>query len=218
MTTEAEYLTLKDQVFRRLQNDIISNHFKPEQTLNINELCERYQVSRTPIREAVHSLASLGLLSMTNYRSIKVAKFLSDEIREIYYMRAAISGLSARQAAEHMPEEEIRYLRETLEGMRKCFENDEQDGFMEINRAFHLKIEEQIKTGVIRKMSEQFYVITQLYRVLGYEARYAEENLREHRNIVEAIEARDPKKAEEYGRLHYERTMEILEEQNRALR
>lgn len=208
MTTDAPYLTLKDHVLRRLQEDILSCHYQPEQVLNVNELCERYQVSRTPIREAINSLASMGLLSMTNYRSIKVARLLSNEIHEIYYMRAAISGLSARLAAQNMPEEDIAYLRANLEDMRRNIESQEE--FLKYNRLFHLKIEEHIKTSIIASLSEQLYIVTRRHRQLGYEIRIGEDNLREHHRIVEAIAARDPDKAEEYGRRHYMKTMELL--------
>lgn len=198
-----KYSTIKEIILNELRADLLSGKLVPEQILNINELCEKYNASRTPIREALNYLESIGLVEITNHKYIKVAKFLSDEVHEIYYMRAAISGLAAKLAAINMSKEEKQDLLDLVNESIEVLHKKDTETFLEYNREFHGRIADYIKTPLIKNLSEQFYTITERYRTLGLEVRSDEQIITEHEMIAKAIYEGDEEKAEYHGRMHY---------------
>lgn len=205
------YPTMKDLVLIQLREDVLSGKLEPEQVLNINDLAAQYNVSRTPIREALSYLESMGLVEIINYRCIKVAKFLSDEVHEIYYMRAALSGLSARLAARNMTISEKQKLIYSISEARNFLKDNNIDAFLENNREFHDSMASFIKTPLIKNLYEQFYIITKRYRMLGMKVRNDEQLISEHEIIAQAIFSGNEEEADFYGRIHYLNTIKFLD-------
>lgn len=204
------YPTRKEIVLQQIREDLLTEKLAPEQVLNISDLAEKYNVSITPVREALTYLESLGLVEKVNYKNIRVAKFMSDEIEEIYYMRAALSGLAARNAALHMDEEEKRQLQTIIEEEQEALRTRKQDQFLAANSQFHGMLSNYIKTPILRSLSEQFYIITKRHQVFGFQIRSYEELITEHENICKAVCEGDAIKAEEYGRMHYIKNIEFM--------
>jgi DNA-binding GntR family transcriptional regulator len=209
-----KYPTIKEIVLNDLREDLLSGKLVPEQVLNINDLSEKYNVSQTPIREALNNLESMGLVERINHKCIKVAKFLSDEVHEIYYMRAALSGLSAKLSARNMNLEEKQRLLDIVKESAKILNDKDADAFLNYNREFHNSMAKYIKTPLIKNINEQFYIITVRYRVLGLEVRIKEQLLQEHELIAKAVFEGDEEKAEYYGRMHYVNTIKFLDKSN----
>jgi DNA-binding GntR family transcriptional regulator len=197
------YPTRKEIVLQKIREDLLTDKLVPEQVLNITELAEKYNVSITPVREALTYLESIGLVEKVNYKNIKVAKFLSDEVEEIYYMRSALSGLAARNAALHMTKEEKDRLAEIVRTEQNALNTGEIEQFHKTNSEFHGMLSGYIKTPLLRNLDQQFYIVTRRHQIFGFKVRNYEELIEEHKNICEAVCAGDSNKAEEYGRIHY---------------
>jgi DNA-binding GntR family transcriptional regulator len=207
------YKTLQDIIYENLRDDILSGKLSPDTPLNTSELSRQTNISRTPIREAINKLASIGLVQKINHREAKVASFLSDEIHEIYYMRAALEGIAARMAAKNMSQKDkLRLLdltKDTCEGANEM--TDEH--FFETNFEFHHLIYSSIKTPLIREIIDQFYAITQRYRKISYDlddrkTRIAEE----HSKIAQYIYEGNEIEAYNYGYLHHANTISIIDD------
>ncbi|TXT44973.1 MAG: transcriptional regulator, partial [Spirochaetes bacterium] len=95
----AKYRSIQDIVFTTLRDEIVSHAVKPGEVLNTVELSKRLGVSRTPIREALNRLISIGLVEETPHRSCYVKKISLDQLIEIFYIRAALAGVATRLAA-----------------------------------------------------------------------------------------------------------------------
>ena len=206
-----KYRTMKDIILHEIREDVLSGKLEPEQVLNIKELCEKYNVSRTPIREALNYLESMGLVEFVNHKCIRVAKFLSDEAHEIYYLRASLSGLACRLAAKNMSPEEKQALMDNVSESVAFLKKKDWDGFLELNHAFHSAIALQIKTPFIRNLGEQFYMITRRYRMLGIGVRSEHQLIDEHAYIAKAIFDGNEDEAEHHGRMHYLNTIKLLD-------
>jgi DNA-binding GntR family transcriptional regulator len=206
----SDYPTRKDIVLQLIREDLLTEKLAPEQVLNITELAEKYNVSITPVREALTYLESLGLVEKVNYKNIRVAKFMTDEIAEIYYMRAALSGLAARNATLHMSKEEKEQLATIVKEEQEALKTRQQDRFLEANRQFHGMLSKYIKTPLLKSLNEQFNIITKRHQILGYQIRSYEELSTEHENICKAVCTGDAEKAEEYGRIHYIKNIEFM--------
>ena len=98
--------SLKDEI----ENEIITGRFPPGERLDEVSLAERYGVSRTPIREALHALAASGLLEVRPHRGTIVAEVSPERLFEMFEVMAEMEAMCARHAARRMTEAEHREL------------------------------------------------------------------------------------------------------------
>lgn len=206
------YPTRKEIVLKQIREDLLTDKLAPEQELNITELAEKYNVSITPVREALTYFESIGLVKKVNYKNIKVAKFLTDEVEEIYYMRSALSGLAARNAALHMVPEEKKRLAEIVQLEQRTINTGDVNQFHSTNREFHSLLSKYIRTPLLRNLDQQFYIVTRRHQIFGFKIRDYNELIGEHKSICEAVLAGDAQKAEEYGRIHYINNIHYMKE------
>lgn len=105
--------SLADEIAFRLQAAIIDGRFPAGVHLRQEEICQRFNVSRTPVREALRKLQAQNLVLMTPNKGATVRVPDRDEVREIYVMRAELEGLACELAAvAQIPEPAFRDLEE----------------------------------------------------------------------------------------------------------
>ncbi|HTU29387.1 MAG TPA: GntR family transcriptional regulator [Solirubrobacteraceae bacterium] len=107
--------TLSDQIAYRLQRDILERRIGLGDHLAQDELCARFGVSRTPIREALARLAASSLVELRPNRGAIVRRPGRREIRELYELRAELEGFAAERAAARIDRPTLRRL-ERLQG------------------------------------------------------------------------------------------------------
>jgi DNA-binding GntR family transcriptional regulator len=90
---------LAGEIAYRLQRDILERRIAPGERLAQDELCERFGVSRTPIREALTRLAATQLVELRPNRGAIVRRPTRRELRELYELRAELEGFAAQRAA-----------------------------------------------------------------------------------------------------------------------
>ncbi len=210
-----EYQTLQDIAYEALRDDILSGKLEPDAPLNSSELSRKMNISRTPIREAINKLISVGLVNQTNHKEAKVASFLSDEIHEIFYVRAALEGLAARMSARNMPQKSKEELMKMAQELVDFGEEMTDEDFSENNKQFHHLIYASIKTPLIKELIDQFYIITQRYRMIGYGVAGRSKNVaEEHFKIAHYILVGDEDNAEKYGIIHHSNTINTIDKIN----
>ncbi|MEM9012514.1 MAG: GntR family transcriptional regulator [Pseudomonadota bacterium] len=174
--------------------------YRPGERLVESSLADRFNVSRTPVREALQRLETQGILTRDG-RSLIVASLSHDELGELYVVRTELEALAGRLAAQHAAPEEIRVLRDMVTADRGLIGNAR--GLAEANRRFHRQM---------HLASHNRYLIRQLEMVrrsmalldrttLAAEGR-GDAALDEHSAIVEAIAARDGDAADRAVRVH----------------
>jgi DNA-binding GntR family transcriptional regulator len=200
----AKYHSIQDIVFSTLRDEIVTHVLKPGDILNTVELSKRLGVSRTPIREALNRLISIGLVEEAPHRSCCVKKLSADQLIEIYYIRAALSGVAARLAASRITEAEKNHLRELCELMEKTDNPDHSDAMLKMNKEFHNIINAAANSPKLEEILQQYYSQSQQYRALALElpGRFAEV-CAEHRLIANALMKGEKDNAETYTREHY---------------
>ncbi len=184
-----ETKTGQKDAYQLVLDAIDMGKYKPGDRLVESELASRFNVSRTPIREALQRLETQSLLTRDG-RSLVVASLDHNQLTELYVVRTELEGLSARLSAQHATPEEIRVLRKLLEEDQKLI-NDPM-ALAKANRRFHRQI---------HLASHNRYLVQQLDIVhrtmalmestsLAVKGRGAAA-LSEHEKIVEAIEDSD---------------------------
>ena len=130
-------ITLRQMVLDKLRDAIISTQLKPGQRLVERELCEALDVSRTSVREALRHLESEGLVQFAGQRGPSVSVLNTQDVKNIYELRAALEGLAGQLFCERASDEQISALQDTTDALKKAFDQSEVEQILACTKAFY---------------------------------------------------------------------------------
>src|SRR5512134_3176600 len=102
--------TKADDIARALEDEIVGGTIPPGTVLRQETLSERFEVSRTPVREALRRLAALGLVSFEPNRGVRVRSISAHELREAFLVRAELEALTTEVATPRMTAADLAAL------------------------------------------------------------------------------------------------------------
>lgn len=130
--------TLAEELKVQLADEIVRGTLSPGAPLDEMELARRFQVSRTPVREAIRQLTASGLIEARAHRAAVVARPTEDRLIGMFEAMAELEALCAAFAAERMTAPERRSLELVHEEMRALiYNNGDPQRAHEVNEAFH---------------------------------------------------------------------------------
>lgn len=208
----------KDAVFQYLRERIINGLLVPGSPINPEELAEELEVSKTPVREALHLLESERLVKNIPGRGSIVSPISSKDISDIFEVREIIECGTARRASFLHDKFSLIKKREEINNLcLQEFDKTEEKNQVRFWRDIHLiivvSLENQKLLEFYLELSEQ---ISRIRAVTGREftRRRFDELISEHLNILDAIIEGDPEKAEEMVKVHLNKacayTMEVM--------
>lgn len=133
-------MTVADRVFESVRSDIISGAIPRNEMMSIYQLAEKYDVSRTPVREAVLRLANVGLVVVEKNHGVRIRGLTSSDLREIFQTRILIEVPSAYYAAGSNPPGARERFVEDMGRLREAAERDDLAAFIHADRALHSTI------------------------------------------------------------------------------
>lgn len=194
---------LHDTVVEHLQNLIIEGVLAPGTKLNEREVCERLGISRTPLREAMKVLASEGLIEIAPNRGAFVSKMNDTEIWEAFELMSGLEALSGELAAERISPAEIAEIKALHYAMLACRAQNDLPGYYSRNQTIHNKINEAARNSVLRQI---YLSINRRLLALRFKSNFQEAKwdraIKEHEEMIEALEARDGKRLAAILRQH----------------
>src|SRR5262245_8772330 len=104
--------TKADDIALVIEEAIVSGELEPGTVLRQEQLSEQFNVSRTPVREALRRLAALGLVSFVPNRGVRVRTISREELHEAFLVRAELEALATEIAATKMTPEDLTELEE----------------------------------------------------------------------------------------------------------
>ena len=131
--------TRQEVVTARLREAILRGYFKPGQKVDQNEIAHQLQVSRSPIREALRTLAAERLVEIIPHHGVRVTELSVEELEEILLLRGILEGMAARLAVPQLEAERIKTLETILEELEPT---TDLDRWIELNDRFHQTIYE----------------------------------------------------------------------------
>ena len=214
MKTEKKFLSLEEQVFAELEEEILTGKLERGASLGEIALSERLGVSRTPIRSAIRRLAEDGLVEIIANKGAVVVGVTKEDLIDIYRIRVRLEGLASSLAAEKIDEEGLRAVRESVELSEfyfKAFCGKDTDRLKELDSQFHETIYKATGNRLLCKTLSELHRKIKVYRELSLSVPgRLESSIVEHREILKAIEAGDSKEADRLTSLHIERALENL--------
>ena len=184
--------TLADDVRIRLTEEIVTGAHPPGTKLDEVSLAARFEVSRTPVREALRQLVNSGLVVWRPRQGAVVAKVSVPQMIEMFEMMAELEGFAGRLAARRMTDEQRAQLKQLLDKGRPHAPQPDRQAYQRHNRAFHLAIYRGAHNHYLQDQASTLYDRLAPYR--AYELNRPGEIqrvYREHEAIVQAILSRD---------------------------
>lgn len=194
--------TSSAHLIRILEDDILDGSLKPGDRLDEQSLAHRFDVSRTPVREALRHLASSGLLEIRKNQGATVKRLSPAELVEMFQVMAELEGLSARLSARRMTMPELAEMRERNEDCKMCAADGDQDGFFHANTLFHDVIFRASRNEFLQAEARKLRNRVNVYRRHITSPRRMRDSVVEHGRIIEAIEAGEETMAHQLMREH----------------
>jgi DNA-binding GntR family transcriptional regulator len=183
-------------IFESLREMIIRGEMAPGEPLRQRDLAARFNVSPTPVREALHRLESEGLVRSVLHQGSRVAP-IDDEQEESYRILATLEPLATGLAIEKMTDRDLDDVGRLELAFAQCPEDESTA--TDLNREFHFRIYECARSPLLLSLMGVLWVSFSHRRQLW---RPHAVSVREHRQLVEALAARNAEQAQAITREH----------------
>jgi DNA-binding GntR family transcriptional regulator len=185
--------SLHDEVLARLREFIVEGNLAPGARVPERLLCERFGISRTPLREALKVLASEGLIDLLPNRGARVRRIGEQEIVELFDVMGGLEALAGRLACERITDEAFAEIERLHHEMYGYYLRRDLHGYFACNQAIHDRIVAAAGNG---PLSATYAGFTGRLRRARYSANLDAnrdrwgEAMREHEEILDALRRR----------------------------
>ncbi|HEX2215930.1 MAG TPA: GntR family transcriptional regulator [Xanthobacteraceae bacterium] len=198
--------TFADRAYTALKDVIVRLNIygqASEVRLDERQLASDLGISRTPVREAMAQLEREGFVRSVPRRGVYVVRKTKAEVIELITAWAALESMAARLITQNATDAEIATLRKMFATFENGTLHAKLDEYSEVNIEFHQAIIGMSHNRVLADLAENLFTHMRMIRrkTIGEQDR-ADRSIRDHLNIIEALEARDTRRAEDLVRDH----------------
>ena len=192
------------EIYEILHDEIMYLHIKPGDTLRENALCERFGVSRTPIRSVLQELRINGLVEVTPYKSTRVTQLNLNSIAQQIYLRVAVESAVISDYCAVCTADQLAALRARNEAMRRAVRTGGMtpERFYQMDSRLHecwfLTMRKEHLWQIIQNSQNHY----SRFRVLDLVEKNFERIVAEHDVLLDALDRRDADGAREIIRRH----------------
>ncbi len=194
--------TLTDQVYGVLRDRILSGGWEEGRFIREQDISDKLGVSRTPVREALGRLASEGFLQRIPHRGFRLPAQSATDLLDLYPILASLEVLAARQSFPQISEAEFEELRAVNRAYHAAYERADIRQGIELNNRFHHLLSEGSHNERLCEMLDELRAEVARLEVWAFSnISQWDVSIREHEEILEAVEAGD-----------YDRALATIEE------
>ena len=207
-----EYLPLRDVVFNTLRQAILKGELKPGERLMEIQLANKLGVSRTPVREAIRKLELEGLVLMIPRKGAEVAEITRQDMEDVLEVRTALEELAVKDACDHITDAQLSELKKASSEFKKALLEGKDlvtcaDADMHFHNVILSATNNRRLIQMLNNLSEQMY----RYRMEYLKDRQSHGILvKEHEEILRALEHRDEEAALQATCSHIERQKKYI--------
>lgn len=189
--------SLHEEVAARLRTMVFEQQLKPGDWIDELKLAGDWQISRTPLREALKVLASEGLVTLVPRQGCKVTELSEDDADELFPVMALLEGRCAYEAVRKAKPADVKALRRLHEVLEKHAAAHDVDGYYRANHEFHTKVQALADNRWLDRATNDLRKFLRLLRgrQLNWPGRI-DDSINEHRVLIAAIEQGDAARAE----------------------
>ncbi len=201
-----------DAVYGELKEAILTGALEPGSLIDKSMICERLGVSRFPVSAAVSRLAYDRLVDVEPQHGSFVSRISIKDVRERLFIRSALEGEIAAEAARRMSRSDKVALAANLQEAKFAVAADDRARFYATDVAFHQILTARLGMARASEILDNLRVhLERVRRLLMSPPGRIREVLREHEAVVEAVERADAQAASEAMKRHLGVTGELLE-------
>ena len=198
---ETDGRLLRERVYEQLRHDILTCELMPGAEIREAELAVRFEVSKSPVRDALISLEREGLVITIPRQGYRVAPVSISDMLDMFHLRAALERANIERIIRHATDEQLQ----ALDQFKYFYEDQWPDGFIGYNKKFHRLLAE---LGGNARMRDQ---LIDLIDLMGRAVQISVSNMdhgkpealvAEHREIIDVIQSRSIKSAQRLAEQH----------------
>ena len=200
---ERELYDLRITVYEKIKQDILNRELQSGIKLTIEDLTKRFNVSPTPIKEALIALEKEGLVENIPRRGAFVSTLTLEDVEEIYGLKEVLEGLCGRKALEKINDTDINSLNSIISDAERFAKSNDILGYEEADMRFH---------QILREITEDKR-LSYFLSILDAQLKLAlpvinslpgrvESSLQEHKKILSSLEKKNIQNAEFYSKEH----------------
>jgi DNA-binding GntR family transcriptional regulator len=185
--------SLHGELLAALRDYIVEGHLADGARVPERLLCERFGISRTPLREALKVLAAEGLIDLLPNRGARVRELSGEDLRELFDVMGGLEALAGRLACERISDAEVAEIERVHHDMYRFYLRREMHGYFQCNQAIHGMI---VAAAGNAALSAAYASFAGRIRRVRYSANLATdrdrwgEAMREHEAILDALRRR----------------------------
>lgn len=202
---DVRFRTKQEYVYQSLRGAIMRGELNPGQRLVIDEIARRLQVSAIPIREALQSLQSEGLVVNAPHVGATVASISQDEVHEVFAIMEGLETVAVREATARLSDAQAQKLAEIVTAMDAAVADRDFEAWAAMNGTLHRSIGDVAAMPLLQEMTDRALSRWERLRrhyFQGVLVPRVEQAQREHRELLTALIARNPDEAERVVRAH----------------
>ncbi len=184
--------SLHDEVADRLRVMIMEGELAPGEKITERLLCERFGISRTPLREALKVLASEGLLDLTPNQGATVARITLEDVEEVFAVMGALEALSGKLACTRITDEQVAAIKALHYQMIVHYQRGELPEYFRLNQEIHKKI---LAAAGNPTLANTYHGLARRIRQARYLANMSKDRwaqaVAEHESMLKALDQRD---------------------------
>jgi len=205
------YVTKNELVYHLIKEKILDGEYKLGSQLVIRDLAEEFNVSETPIREAIKRLEVEGLVEITPHVGITVSIPSLEEIREILDIRLILEPKATELFIENLSDEVLEKLEDIMNDMKEAEKESDVRKYSLLDKEFHDTIYKFCGNKILYEIITNLWARSERTRsVFGISVERMRISLGDHIKLLDSIKKRDKKTAVEIVKSHKEQSFRIL--------
>lgn len=212
MNTSEKYTQLKEpseskqtQAYQQIKEDILNNTYKEGTVMVERKLCDIYNMSRSPIRNALQQLTHEGLLAFIPGKGVVVPEFTTEDILEVYDLIEILQVYAVKSCISKCTDVTLESLHLVLDKMHESLKEEDIYQCTRWDQKFHeLIVDYSSNTRLQNIYAQMNCQHMRFIATILDDLALAERSYQEHMSILKAIEDRNVPLAEEALRLHYQ--------------
>ena len=203
--------SMREKVYDTLKQMIIDGVIKPGERIIETEYSNKFQISRTPIREAIRMLELEGLVESQTTGGVIVKTLTREEISEIYKIRIALESLIIEEIIKKINNQDIKKLEKVLKNTKKAFEVKDIEKVFSLFTEFNQILYDIASLPKVTGMINNINLYLKRFRKLSIDnPSRKEEAFEDHVQILEAITNKELSTAISINRMHLEKSMNFI--------
>lgn len=204
--------TLQSRAYETLKKAILNGYLRPSQRLTEIELSNQFEISRTPVREALFLLSREGLVEKLSSGGFAIAQFDRKDAKETCELRKALELFAIEMAVRNITKIEIKKLEENLNEQKKAIKEGSveriAESFMEFDKMIYDSCGSKVLTRALEAIRDRIYLYGAMALRHNEKMEHAIQN---HSEIVKALKAKDLSRTKKVISKHINAFMNLID-------